>query len=435
MTGRRIAASGALILLAGGAAGAVFLAGAATDAVLGGVGIVVATVLGWRAATRPGGPRIVASCLALPALGAVGFAFRQEPRGLVPVVAAAAVSVVAARAALGKGGAPPRRDAGGTRVPAARHGVLVINPKAGGAGRVDLDGEARVRGIEPIVLDEGDDLREVAARAIERGADAVGVAGGDGSQAVVATLAAEHDVAFVCVPGGTRNHLALDLGLEREDIAGALDAFGEATERRIDLAKVGERIFVNNASLGIFAKVVQSEEYRDEKLKTIAKMLPELLEDADEEVDLRVTPPGSGEQAVHLLLVSNNRYELRGLGAIGTRARLDEGRLGVVAVRLEGAADAAKLGAKEVAGNAAEFPGWHEWTAKEVEVRSGRAVEASIDGEAEQLEPPLEFSTLPGALRVRLPMDHPLRSPAAARRRYGRFAVQRLFRIAAGTAG
>ena len=63
---------------------------------------------------------------------------------------------------------------------------------------------------------------------------------------------------MVCVPAGTRNHFALDLGLNREDVTGAVDAFAEALERRVDLATVNDRVFVNNCSLGLYAKIVQS---------------------------------------------------------------------------------------------------------------------------------------------------------------------------------
>ena len=103
------------------------------------------------------------------------------------------------------------------------------------------------------------------------------MAGGDGSQALVATVAMRHDVAHVCVPAGTRNHFALDLGLDRNDVVGALDAFTDGVERRIDLASLNERIFVNNASLGVYARVVQSDEYRDAKLATWKRMLPDMV--------------------------------------------------------------------------------------------------------------------------------------------------------------
>ncbi len=179
--------------------------------------------------------------------------------------------------------------------------ALIINLKSGGgkAERFDLAGEARRRGIEPIVLRPGDDLRELAESAIARGAEVVGMAGGDGSQALVATVAARRDVAHVCIPAGTRNHFALDLGLDRDDVVGALDAFTDGVERRIDLACVNDRVFVNNASLGVYAKVVQSDAYRDAKLETWTHMLPELLGAGAEPIDLE-SPARTGRTATML---------------------------------------------------------------------------------------------------------------------------------------
>src|SRR5581483_4738045 len=97
--------------------------------------------------------------------------------------------------------------------------------------------EARRRGIEAVVLEPGDDLRALAVEAAKR-AEVIGMAGGDGSQALVAAEAAKHDAAYVCVPAGTRNHFALDLGVDRDDVVGALDAFTSGLEREIDLARV-----------------------------------------------------------------------------------------------------------------------------------------------------------------------------------------------------
>ena len=167
----------------------------------------------------------------------------------------------------------------GAPVGRAGHGVLIVNPKSGGgkATRFGLADEARRRGIETVVLEPGSDLLRLVAGAVDRGADVIGIAGGDGSQALVASVAMRHDVALVCIPAGTRNHFALDLGLDRDDVVGALDAFGDAVERRIDLAEVSGHVFVNNVSLGIYAKIVQSPEYRDAKRSTTANFLPQLL--------------------------------------------------------------------------------------------------------------------------------------------------------------
>ncbi|MGH2925497.1 MAG: diacylglycerol/lipid kinase family protein, partial [Solirubrobacterales bacterium] len=91
--------------------------------------------------------------------------------------------------------------------------VLFYNPKSGGgkAEEFHLADEARSRGIEPIELEPGNDLDKLVHDAVDRGADALAMAGGDGSQAIVAAIAAERGLPYSCIPAGTRNHFALDL--------------------------------------------------------------------------------------------------------------------------------------------------------------------------------------------------------------------------------
>ena len=127
------------------------------------------------------------------------------------------------------------------------------------------------------MLQPGDDMLDLARDAIDRGADVIGMAGGDGSQALVASVAAERGIPMVVIPAGTRNHLALDLGIDRDDVVGALDAFDAAVERPMDLAEVNGHVFVNNVSLGLYAAIVQSPEYRDAKADTTLSALPRLL--------------------------------------------------------------------------------------------------------------------------------------------------------------
>ena len=186
-----------------------------------------------------------------------------------------------------------------------------MNLKSGGgkAEKFHLVDECRARGIEPVVLQRGDDLLQLARDAIDRGADVVGMAGGDGSQALVASIAAERGVPMVVIPAGTRNHFALDIGLDRDDVVGALDAYGEARERTIDLADVNGRIFVNNVSLGLYATIVQSPEYRDAKRETTLTALPEMLGPGSEPFDLRfTTPDGVEHDGAHVIQVSNGPY-------------------------------------------------------------------------------------------------------------------------------
>jgi diacylglycerol kinase family enzyme len=281
------------------------------------------------ALTRTGARRLLAATVAVLALVAplaLVVAYGRLLQ-LLLLVALVAVAAAATRHALGrdlkslKSGPTP-----GTSVGPAIRPVLLMNPRSGG-GKVErfhLVQEARRRDIEPVVLGPGDDLRQLAELAVARGADVLGMAGGDGSQALVAGVAAAHDVAFVCVPAGTRNHLAMDLGLDRDDVVAALDAFGAALERRIDLDLVDERVFVNNATMGLYAKIVQSPAYRDHKVDTALELLPGLLGPHAAPFDLRfVGPDGTEHHSAHLILVSNNRYELSHPEGFGSRRRLE----------------------------------------------------------------------------------------------------------------
>jgi diacylglycerol kinase family enzyme len=417
---RRIAAVIALITPAAMAVvAAVALAGDVPIAVLA-VGLVLlANAAIWFALTERGALRDVGAAVAVLAGAGLIVVLATHWQGLLVLAALfllLALFGLAARYALGQTGqaALGRTAAATLPVGAANSGALIINLKSGGgkAERFDLAGEARLRGIEPIVLQAGDDLLELAESAIARGAEVIGMAGGDGSQALVATVAARRDVAHVCVPAGTRNHFALDLGLDRDDVVGALDAFTDGVERRIDLARVNDRVFVNNASLGVYAKVVQSGAYRDAKLRTWTDMLPDLLGPNAEAIDLQfTTPDGTQCDDAPLVLVSNNPYELTHLSGAGTRERIDTGLLGIVAAQVRGA-DVSKLVALELVGQAERYPGLLSWSSPEFEVRSRGPVEVGLDGEALVLEAPLHFASMPGALRVRLPRGAGL-SPAA----------------------
>ena len=139
------------------------------------------------------------------------------------------------------------------------------------------------------------------------------MAGGDGSLAVVAAAAAAHELPFICVPAGTRNHFALDLGVDRQDVAAALDAFDEAFERRIDLAEVNGRAFLNNVSLGIYGEAVRHPAYRDAKVRTLVEAAERVLGPSAEAPELRLVDDTGREHAQPaVVLVSNNPYALNG---------------------------------------------------------------------------------------------------------------------------
>ncbi len=407
------------------------------------ISLLVFVTAGWYAVSRRGAVRVTALILMTAALGVLiaGLVLASPSvLRLVLIVVLAALSLAAARRALRAVSAALRASAASLE-PAGRpgHPVLIMNLKSGGgkAERFGLAQECQQRGIEPVVLRPGDDLLQLAEDAVARGADVIGMAGGDGSQALVASVAIRHDIPHVCVPAGTRNHFALDLGLDRDDVVGALDAFTDGVDRRIDLAAVNGRVFVNNAALGLYAQVVQSPAYRDAKLRTTASMLPDLLGPDAVPADLQFRGPDGAEYpTAHLILVSNDPYQLDHIGGRGTRERLDLGVLGIVASRISNAEEARRFIALEAAGQLRLFPGWQEWSAPRFEVSSGGRLEVGVDGEALLMDPPLVFESLPGVLRVRLPRRAVRPGPAArAVRVLSRSTITELGRVAAGRLG
>ena len=259
--------------------------------------------------------------------------------------------------------------------------------------------------VEVVMLDHGLDLEQLARDAVARGADCLAMAGGDGSQALVASIAIEHDLPFVCVSAGTRNHFALDLGIDREDPRKSLDAFRDGIERRIDYATVGDRLFVNNVSLGIYATIVQQPGYRDAKSETTKALLPEMLGRTQEPFDLQFTEPdGTDVDGAFLIQVSNNAYVLGATLDASQRRRLDTGMLGVVAITAATGAEAAQVVTLSAIGQRRRSRHWHEFMTERFEVRSrsGKAF-AGIDGEALELETPLSFRIHPRGLRLLVP--------------------------------
>lgn len=261
-------------------------------------------------------------------------------------------------------------------------GLLLVNARSGdpSPSPAELCREAERRGIRAHVLRRGEDVAELARAA---DADAVGIAGGDGSLAPVAAAARERDLPFVCVPFGTRNHFARDLGLDRDDPFAALAAFTDGAERRVDAAEVNGRLFLNNVSLGVYAGVVHRRERHRRRSAAFARLralaaLPRVRH------PIRLSLDGA-ELVARLVLVANNGYG-GDLLAADLRERLDEGVLHLYVAPGLTPAD------------------WEERVAPEFHVGADRPhVRAAIDGEPALLEAPLAFRSLPGALRVLVP--------------------------------
>ena len=289
--------------------------------------------------------------------------------------------------------------------PSARHPYLIMNPKSGG-GKVekfDLKRRAEDLGAEVFLVGgpEPVDVAEVARKAVEGGADLLGVAGGDGTQALVAGVAAEHGLPFIVISAGTRNHFALDLGLDREDPSACLGALSDGVELRVDLGMINGQVFVNNASFGAYAEVVQTPAYRGDKLNTTLNLLPDLLQ-GHRGARLRAQADGTVIESPQALLVANNPYGTGDIAGLDRRARLDRGLLGVVSVKVRSAREAIDLLRGR---HAAEL---NVLTAKKVEITADAAqVPVGIDGEAVPMQVPVTCTISPAALRVWVPRDRP----------------------------
>jgi diacylglycerol kinase family enzyme len=245
-------------------------------------------------------------------------------------------------------------------------------------------------GVEPV-----EDRSELAVRDSRAGVSDRN----PGALAVVAAVAAAHGIPFVCVPAGTRNHFALDVGVYRHDLTGAIDAFTEGVERRIDAAEVNGRLFLNNVSLGIYGDAVRSPGYRDAKVRTLLETAAEVMGPSGEAPALDLADDlGHEHRHPAIVLVSNNPYALDRPLVRGTRPALDSGQLGIVVL--------------DAPGDSPHVPG-RAWSAPQLEVNAPAPVHAGVDGEAVDLDPPLRFASRPASLRIRICSRHPGASPSA----------------------
>jgi diacylglycerol kinase family enzyme len=395
------AAAAVVVLLVSGALQSI------TALLLGFAGLAITCAAAWWFLANRGIRRwlALAVLVAAPVLVIVVYVVAGLVWEVALSVVLAVVAVAAGRAALSSGALPdkPREHAAAT----PRRPFVIMNPRSGGGkvAKFGLNDKATAAGAQVSLL-EGPGIVDVAAlarQAVDGGADLLGVAGGDGTQALVAGIAAGRDIPMMVISAGTRNHFALDLGLDRDDPSTCLDALSDGVELHIDLGLIGDRTFVNNASFGVYAEVVQSPAYRDDKTGTALQMLPDMLA-GHQGAHLVVRVDGQvildGPQAV---LVSNNPYESGDIAGLGRRARLDQGLLGVIGVKVDNAAQAAGLLRKTQRSHHLTM-----LTAREVIIDADQPqIPVGIDGESVLMPTPVRCTIVPLALRVQVPRDRP----------------------------
>ena len=380
--------------------------------VVGLVGAAAVLVGGYWFLAKRGIGRWLGLAVALGAIVAVLVIFMWRDALIVAVVTVVLLALggAAARAAM-RQKTPEWMPT--VRTPPPLRPFLVMNPRSGGGKVVkfDLQRKAEELGAEVVLLDGPGhvDVAAIVRAAVDRGADLLGVAGGDGTQALVAGICAEHDLPLLVISAGTRNHFALDLGLDRDDPSTCLAALTDGEEVRVDLGLIGDRPFVNNASFGAYAEIVQSPEYRDNKNKTILAMLPDLL-DPNQGSRLTVRTGARSLTDQQAVLISNNPYGSGRLRDMGRRERIDQGVLGIVAGHIASAGEAAALLRRAQFRTVTNLIGDGDVV---IDVdRSGDGsgpaeIPVGVDGEALLVPAPVRCSVRPRALRVRLPRERP----------------------------
>ncbi|MGX5207307.1 diacylglycerol/lipid kinase family protein [Streptomyces violaceus] len=394
-----VALAALLPLVSGGLKGLLLL-------LAGLVGLALTAAALWWVLSRRGPARMAAAVLAVVA--PVGVITLFAAANLIWVVFASlllwCLAVWSGRYALRSTGLRPMRVKE-YRTPPPQRPFILLNPRSGGGkvGKFSLKEKAEELGAQVVLLDPDhhQDVTALAKAAVADGADLLGVAGGDGTQAMVAAVAAEHGLPFLVISAGTRNHFAMDLGLDRDDPSTCLDALTDGVELRVDLGFADGRPFVNNASFGVYGAVVQSPGYRDDKVGAALERLPELL---TRQSGPRLTASADGTTIAdpQAVLVSNNAYRMDDPFGFGRRERLNSGKLGVLAVRVDSAVEAAELLLSP------RPEGLTVLTAQHVVVDADEPhLEVGLDGEALTLPAPVHCRIARRALRVRVPRDRP----------------------------
>jgi diacylglycerol kinase family enzyme len=281
------------------------------------------------------------------------------------------------------------------------------NPGSGtavDAGELRRAGAAHGLTLQPIDIKDLD----AAAEALRADPPPLWIAaGGDGTVGSVATRVLEAGGELGVLPLGTRNHFARDLGLPLE-LDGAMQVIAAGVSRPVDVGELDGRVFLNNASLGLYTRFVLVREHEEQRPGL--KLWPALAKAAwhalrtsrDLEVRLHADDDALARRTP-VLLVGNNRYTVEGLQR-GRRACLDGGCLSVYVLRPRSRAALVWFGLRALVG-AVSAPRDFDALDTDTLVVSARhaEVEVALDGEVMRVPTPLHFRCRPRALRVRAP--------------------------------
>ncbi len=288
--------------------------------------------------------------------------------------------------------------------------VVLVNAQGGSAATVtpvQLREAFAAAGVEALVeAVPGIRLTDAARAAADGGVDAVVAAGGDGTINAVAAAVVGTEVPLGVLPLGTLNHFAGSLGVKTLDDAVAVIAGG--TTRRVDVAEVNGRIFLNNSSIGLYPRIVRE---RDEQRETLGRGKWRAMVSASWKTFLRLrvmrvrieVDGGVRERDVSFVFVGNNEYQMN-LFDLGRRAALDAGVLSLYVPTSTARSAIVRMMFRALVGRLDQSRHFETMKVREAWIDTDRSsIRVARDGEVEMMAPPLHYQVRPGALEVLAP--------------------------------
>lgn len=289
-------------------------------------------------------------------------------------------------------------------------GTLFLNRSAGARlGEVEQAEFASAvvdAGLDLIEVTREVDIANVIRERIREGQRLFVAAGGDGTLNCLVQALVHTEAVLAVVPIGTYNHFARDVGIPLTWRA-ALDVALTGTTRQIDTARVNERFFVNNVSLGLYPELVARREERGRDYPRWKARFYAVYATMRKYPHVNLTIESEHHQQVvrtHVFMISNNSYDLSRLGIQAPRSRMTDGRLSAYWLPHIPRIALMRFCAHFLAGRVHETPGFRSFRTTRMKVHSSKAtLPLGIDGELYEMAPPLRITIVPQSLLVKVP--------------------------------
>jgi YegS/Rv2252/BmrU family lipid kinase len=290
---------------------------------------------------------------------------------------------------------------------ARNKGTMFLNPSSGlRLDTAELTAAAEEAGIEIVHLSRDVDIAAEIRTRMRDGRKLFIAAGGDGTVNCVVQPLVHSDSILGVIPIGTFNHFARDAGVPL-DWREALDVALNGTIRQVDAARVNDRFFINNVSMGLYPELVARREERGRDYPRWKARLFAAYVTLQKYPHVTVTLESEHHQVAvrtHVLMVSNNTYDLSRVGIEAPRSTLEEGRLSVYWLPHLPRVALMRFLAHYLAGRVHETPGFRSFRTSRMKVQASKQhFKVGVDGELFTFHMPLVITIAPRALQVRVP--------------------------------